>query len=482
MPGTTQLKRQIGLFSAIAIVVANMVGTGIFTTSGYILKEVQHPYALLWCWLIGGIFALCGALCYGELGARYPQAGGEYVYLRESFGRQVAFLSGWVSLIVGFSAPIAAVSIAFAAYLLRALAIDALGSYSLSIGPVTIFSISVPIATAIAVVVLLSLLHCHSLRWGRRAQNMFTLFKIALLAGFIAAGLWTTGGSVRHVPETFSTASLLDGKFAVALIFVSFAYSGWNAAAYLGGEVRRPSRNLPMALWIGTLIVLSLYLLLNWVYLCALAPDKMRGVLDVGALAAFELFGSGIGRWFSAGVALGLISVLSAMILTGPRVYYAMSRDRIFFPLFSRVHILRYTPVYAIGLQAAIAIIMIITATYDKLLIYIGFTLSLSAMVTVIGLLWLRLKSHYRTRGYRTWGYPVTPLIFILGNLWIIWFSIKNQPLPALYGAGTIATGWLVGTCFKIRLNHSGTPRMNTGFTPLSEKGEAGPTPPCEDQ
>lgn len=456
MPNSNPLKRQIGLFSAVAIVVANMVGTGIFTTSGFILQQVHHPMALLLCWAAGGLFALCGALCYGELGSRYPHAGGEYVYLNRSFGRTVAFLSGWISLIVGFSAPIAAAAYAFAVYLFRALGIGADSVIPLGTGALKLFSIPLPIIPAIAVVLIFSLLHSTSLILGSRVQNVLTGFKVVLLALFIIAGLWVTKGAINLPTRPLAMENLLNGKFAVALIFVSFAYSGWNAAAYLGGEIQRPSRNLPLALWVGTLLVTALYLLLNLVYISALSPDQMQGVLEVGDLAARALFGHEMGRWFSAGISLGLLSVVSAMIMAGPRVYYAMSRDCIFFPLFARVHSKRGTPAHAIGLQAAVAIIMIITAAYDQLLIYIGFTLSLFAMLTVAGLMVLRRRSPDASLRYKTWGYPATPLVFIIGNLWIVGLSIIKQPAPSLWGAATIAAGWGAYQYFNRRLKKGG--------------------------
>ena len=441
MPAASQLKREIGLFSAIAIVVANMVGTGIFTTSGFVLQEVGSSSALMLGWFVGGAFALCGALCYGELGARYPHAGGEYVYLREAFGKPVAFLSGWISLIVGFSAPIAAAAIAFSIYLLKAVGTAAGAHHVFSIVGVPVFTFSLPVMPAIAVVLVLSILHVHSLRVGSRVQNLLTLFKIVLLVGFIGGGIFSSGGSTTHFSDDFSIGVLLDGNFAVALIFISFAYSGWNAAAYLGGEIKRPRRNIPMAMLVGTSIVTALYLLLNMVYVYALPPDDMRGVMEVAAAAGGRLFGPGIGRWLNGAISLGLLSVISAMILAGPRVYYAMSRDGIFFSLFGRVDATRHTPAHAIGLQAAIAIAMIVSASYDKLLVYIGFTLSLVAMLTVIGLMRVRLKDPGEGTAYRTWGYPLTPLIFILGNLWIIYFSIRSRPAPVVWGVVTIAAG-----------------------------------------
>ncbi len=438
---SNQLKRELGLFSATALVVANMVGTGIFTTSGFIMAELQDPQALISCWLCGGLFALCGALCYGELGARFPQAGGEYVFLKESLGRPVGFLSGWISLIVGFSAPIAAASMAFATYLFHTFSIP-MGEAILvfSIADIRLLTLSPATLTAIGVIVLFSLIHYHSLRLGSRFQNGLTLFKIGMVVMFIVAGFWLGKGSTDHFSAT-ATTPWSSEKFAVALIFVSFAYSGWNASAYLGGEIVNPHRNIPISLFAGTTIVVILYVSLNLVYLYALPPEAMQGVMEIGAKSAAALFGTGMSRLFNGAVAIGLLSVLSAMILTGPRIYYAMSKDRLFFSVFGRLDMKRNTPAPAIFLQAAIAIAMVVSASFGGLLLYIGFTLSLFAMLTVIGLMRVRKRFPVADGTYRTIGYPLTPLLFILGNLWIISFSIRSRPMTALFGLGTIGLG-----------------------------------------
>jgi len=452
-----------------------MVGTGIFTTSGFILQEVGNASTLLLAWLFGGVFALCGALCYGELGARYPQAGGEYVYQREAYGKPIAFLSGWISLIVGFSAPIAAAAIAFSTYLLRAVGASAGTPRVIDLFGIPVATFSLPTLIAAAVVLLLSSLHVHSLRVGSQVQNLLTVFKLALVVGFIAAGLASPHGSVDHFSGGVSIGRLLDENFAVALIFISFAYSGWNAAAYLGGEIKRPSRNIPLAMLAGTLMVTAIYLLLNLVYVYALAPNKMEGVLEVAAVTGARLFGPGIGSWFNGAISLGLLSVLSAMILAGPRVYYAMSRDGIFFPLFGRISDARKTPAPAIGLQAVIAIVMIVSASYDKLLIYIGFTLSLFAMLTVIGLIRLRRRLPDTVPAYRTWGYPLPPLMFIVGNLWIIYFLIKSRSAPVVWGLATIAAGLAVYRYFyRIRSRRRSPNRPPVARTLLSNRGEVG--------
>ena len=443
------LQRQVGRVSATALVVANMVGTGIFTTSGFIIGEVGQPSLLLLCWLAGGVFALCGALCYGELGARFPRAGGEYVFLRESFGPGIGFLSGWVSLIVGFSAPIAAASIAFAAYFRDAVGMSDGFSVVLSISGVSLVTVTAEALIAAGVVMVLSAIHCRSLRIGSRVQNGLTLFKVLLILAFTSAGLLSQSGSTAHFSGGVEAGALFGESFAVALIFVTFAYSGWNAAAYLGAEIRDPKRAIPAALITGTLLVMGLYLLLNTVYIYALPVAEMEGVVEVGARAAAALFGEGVARSFSGAIAFGLLSVVSAMILAGPRVYYAMSKDGLFFKTFSRVDPKAATPTRAIGLQAAIAIAMILTASYARLLLYIGFTLSLFAMLTVIGLMRLRRQGGHLPETYTTFGYPVTPLLFICGNLWIIYFSIRSRPVPAAAGIATIATGLLVYRYFR---------------------------------
>ena len=436
------LSREIGPVSATALVIANMVGTGIFMTSGFIIGEVKDPVILLLCWLAGGVFSFCGALCYAELGAAFPRAGGEYVFLRESYGPWAGFLSGWISLVVGFSAPIAAAAVAFAAYFLRCLqvrpedltaALSAMGLTGFALSPVTVI--------ALAVILFFSLVHYRSLAFGSRIQNILTSFKIVLVLLFIATGFLFGDGSWSHFQVSAKTGFFIDGKFAVSLIFVSFAYSGWNAAAYIGGEIKNPRKNLPQALLAGTGIVIVLYLLLNILYVYALPADKMSGVMEVGAHSAAALFGTGIGRFFSGAIALGILSVISAMILAGPRIYFAMGRDKVFFHLLGQIDPNRRTPDRAIFLQAAIAAILVVTAAFDQLLIYIGFTLSLCTLFTVTGLMVLRQRQPGRPLAYRTPFYPFPALFFIAGNLWIVWYSVKSRPVASIWGLATIGLG-----------------------------------------
>lgn len=450
------LAGRISLGAAILLVIANMVGTGIFTTSGFILAELNNTQALLWCWVIGALFALSGALCYAELGALLPRAGGEYAYLRASFGELPAFLAGWISILVGFSAPIAAAAIAFAVYFLGGSGNKVYWQQELFAG--IQLTASPVILLAAAAVVLLSLVHILSLRVSIGLQSWLTAFKIAILLILILAGFFSGAGSGERLESALlgsGQASWNSHGFAVALIFVSFAYSGWNAASYLGSEIKNPQRNLPRALIIGTLLVSLLYLVLNLLFIYLLPAEQMAGTLDVATLVAETIFGAEFARFFGWAIAFGLLSVVSAMILTGPRVYYAMAQDGLMLQLLTKTSNANQTPVAAIIFQAVLALVMIFTTTFEALLIYIGFLLSLSSMLTVLGLIKLRRSQPGAARPYKTLGYPWTPLFFILGNGWIIVYALSQRPAVALYGLLTLV---LIVAAWRIKGAVSGQP------------------------
>jgi APA family basic amino acid/polyamine antiporter len=449
------LKRELGVGSAVILVIANMIGTGIFTTSGFIMEALGDPMTMLLCWFVGGGLALSGALCYGELGAMFPSAGGEYVYLRESFGRLSGFLSGWTSLIVGFSAPIAAAAMAFATYFSRVFPNALPTAAHASWMETQWIHISPESLLAAGIIVLFSLIHSGGLHFGTRVQNVLTGFKIVVIFAFVGAGIAFGHGSMDHFSLASHSGSLFSTGFASSLIFISFAYSGWNASAYLGAEIKNPARNLPFSLFWGTLSVMILYLLLNAVFIYSLSPSEMSGILEVGAASAFALFGEGVERIFAGAITFSLLSVISAMILAGPRIYYAMARDRLFFARFGRVSQRHGTPAQSIFLQAGIAILMVITSSFDKLLLYIGVTLSLFAMLTVIGMMVLRAKGLSLKSPYRTFGYPVTPVFFVLFNLWMVVFCVRDNLIVSLYSAVTIALGVVVFFWFNRKAKHT---------------------------
>lgn len=446
-----ELRRSLGPYSAAMVIVANMVGTGIFTTSGFILAQVGSASLLLLCWLAGGVIALAGALSYAELGARYPQAGGEYVFLRQSFGPLWGFLSGWISLVVGFSAPIAAAAVAGSGYLLRAWPSAAGWSLPLGFGSLALSGESL---LALAILLGFTCLHAASLRVGVRVQNLLTGFKLLVLVGLIAAGLgaWDGGGILGQGLAAPGSAA---GRVATALVFVSFAYSGFNAAAYLGGEIKNPQRNLPLALLAGTSLVTALYLLINLAYVSAVPLAQMAGIKEIGSLTAQALLGPLGGRVFSLLVALCLLSSLGAMTLTGPRIYYAMAKDRVFFSALGRVRPASGVPANAVWLQAAIAGVMVVSASFEALLFYIGFTLSLFTALTVAGLLVLRRRLGPPDT-FRVPLYPWVPLLFILASAWIIIFSLAGDPWRALPGGLTLAAGVALYLVFRRRNRRAG--------------------------
>ena len=422
--------RRLGPSTTALLVVANIVGTGIFTTTGFLVRDLGSPLVVLLAWALGGLFALCGALAYGELAAAIPRNGGEYTFLSRIYHPAAGFVAGWISLVVGFSAPIAASALAF-------------GHYLHAVMP------AVPITgAALILVALLSLLHTLHVQAGSGVQNILAALKIGLITVFIAGGLlWGDPGHIFTEGGRSVSSALLSPAFAVGLIFVSFAYSGWNAAAYLAGEVRAPGRTLPLALLFGTSIVVVLYLGLNIAFLSSAPSGELAGVVEVGHVAAVRLFGERAGSALSGLIALALVSWVSAMIMAGPRVYEAVGVDHPRLSFLGRRTRLG-GPGSATALQAAVAAGMILTASFGALLTYIGFTLSLCAGATVVGVAVLRRREPGLARPYRTWGYPFTPLLFVGLCTWMVVHSLVERPIEAIAGLVTIAAGLLLYRLF----------------------------------
>lgn len=404
------------------LVVASMVGTGIFTTSGLLIRDLGSPLAVIAAWLLGGVLALCGALSYGELAAALPRNGGEYQLLSRIYHPAVGFAAGLVSLVVGFSAPLAASALAFGHYL----------SAVLPGVP--------PAAAGIAVVVVAAVPHALNVRLGGRVQSAMTVLEIALVVAFVAAGAARGDPSRLLAGGDRPLAVAATPAFAVALVYVSFAYSGWNGAVYLAGEVRDPSRAVPRALLGGTSLVVVLYLALNVVFLAAAPPAELAGVVEVGHVAAVRLLGPGAGRALSALIALTLAAAVSAMLMAGPRVYERMGRDYPSLAVLARRSHGR-GPVAAVTLQAVLALAMIATSSFGALLLFIGFTLSLVAGLTVAGVFVLRRREPGLARPVRTWGYPVTPLLFVVLSGWMIVHALVENPASSWAGLATAVVG-----------------------------------------
>jgi APA family basic amino acid/polyamine antiporter len=437
------LDRRLGPFDAAVIVVSNVIGVGIFTTPGVVAGMLPRPAAMLAVWTAGGALAFAGALAYAELAARRPQAGGEYVYLRESFGGLAAFLTGWTSFVAGFSGAIAASAVGIAAYLDRFLpgAGNATAIVAWSAGPLAV-TVSPRSLVAITTIIAMAMIHARGLGPGRLFQNALTVLKIGGLVVFVLLGFMVAGQPMpAEAAQTVRAAAPIAWRvWLLALVPVMFSYSGWNAAVYVAEEVRNPTRNLPVALAAGTATVVVLYLALNALYLRVLPHDALTGSISVGALAADRLFGSAAAAVFSALAIVIVLGSLSAMTLTGPRVYFAMARDGAFFPAAARVHPRFHTPAVSIFAQAAWSALLVLSGTFEQLLTYTGFAVILFAALAVSSLFVVRRRSP-NERSFRAWGYPWAPALFCLVGFAIVVNTILQAPRVALTGLAIMAAG-----------------------------------------
>ncbi len=432
-------ERMLGWPTASAVVVASMIGVGVFSTLSFQVHSLNSPFAILLLWLVGAVVALLGALSYAELGAALPRSGGEYHLLGRIFHPSLGFTAGWVSLIAGFAAPIAAAAMAFAAYLGKVLpAIDNHRSW-----------------VACMIVTLITAIHAWRIGAGARFQVAATVLKIALMLALAIAALFTPAvPGVSFAPAPGDASLIMSSAFAVSMVYVSYAYSGWNAAVYIAGETKDPQRTLPKALAISTFSVGVIYLLVNYAFLRVVPVTEMLGVnpfvanaesmmvskeLAVGFLAGQHIFGDGGARIVGLLIALCLVSTISAMVLTGPRVLATMAQD------YSALKALEPAPTkppaLALGVQWLVIVLLVLSASFETVLNYIGITLSLFASLTVAGLIVLRLREPSLARPFRCPGYPVTPCLFLLVNAWMIYYLGAQNHKALIASAITIAVG-----------------------------------------
>ncbi|MFK7889151.1 MAG: APC family permease [Gammaproteobacteria bacterium] len=413
--------------TAIAVIVANMIGTGVFTSLGFQLESLSSGPVILLLWLVGGLIALCGALCYAELGAAMPRSGGEYHFVGEIFHPSLGFASGWISATVGFAAPTALAAVTFASY----------------VGAVFDGLPRTPVA--VALIVALTFLHATSRGHSSVTQSVLTAVKLIIIVAFCAATFWLTGadGWTELALQPGDASQIPTAAFAVSLIYVSYAYSGWNAATYLSGELQQPQRRLPRILATGTLVVTALYLLLNAAFLVAAPKDALRGQLEVGFIAAQHVFGDTTANAIALTLGALLTSTVSAMLVAAPRVLQVIGQDFRFFRWMGRTN-RAGVPATAIYVQGATAVAFVISGSFETILLFSGFVLALNTLITVTGLMVLRRTQPELPRPFRTWGYPLTPLIFIALTVWTLVFVFLDSPLRSGLGVGLIAAGLAV--------------------------------------
>ncbi|NDV59346.1 APC family permease [Bacteroides sp. 519] len=401
---------KFGLFTASAFVIANMIGTGVFTSLGFLLESTTNFANIMLLWLFGGIIALCGALVYGELGSVMPRSGGEYHYLREIYHPILGFMSGWASLIVGFAAPVALACMALAKYLYM------------------VFPVASPTVIALVMLTLITSLHAYDVKAGGAVQRYFTIFKIGIIVVFIICGfiLPEQHQDVSASFREFSFDDIFSVGFATSLIWVYYSYSGWNASAYMAGEIRNPQKTIPRSLFISTLIVTGLYILLNAVFLLAAPVNELTGQIEVGFIASQYIFGEGISHVVAIMIAILLISSISSMVFLAPRVSQVMGEDTyILRPLSRRSS--KGTPQVAIWVQFTISFLLVITDSFELITKYTGITLSFFALLAVIGIFVHRKRFPDIERPYKTWGYPITPCVFIGLISWSIVYLIYED-------------------------------------------------------
>ncbi|HUE61532.1 MAG TPA: amino acid permease [Chthoniobacterales bacterium] len=428
-------RRTVGFFTACGIVIANIIGTGVFTSLGFQVADIQSGFALLMLWIVGGIAALCGALCYGELSAALPRSGGEYHFLSEIYHPAVGFMAGFISATVGFAAPIALAAMAFGKYFRG------------------VFDFGSPVLLSFALVWTVALFHFGNLRLGSAFQNLWTIVKLLLVGVLIGAGLLIEEKQpITFFPHAADTMSIFSGAFAVALVYVMYSYSGWNASSYIIGEVKNPERNVPRSLLAGTLIVIVAYVLLNAVFLATTPEVEMRGQLEVGLIAGKHIFGENGGRIVGGVICLGLISAISSMTWIGPRVTMSMGEDHWLLRFLGRKNT-GGVPANAVLVQLLIVNLLLLTRSFELVVVYIQFALLLCSLLTVIGVIVLRASRPNVPRPYRVWLYPLPPLLFAAITIWMMIYLLISKTTESVAGIVTAIVGFLLYFCAGKRVS-----------------------------
>jgi basic amino acid/polyamine antiporter, APA family len=420
----------IGWFTASCLLVSNIIGGGIFTTTGLMARELGDPMLILLLWSLGGLFAIGGAMVYGELGSRLPHAGGDYVYLREAYGPLVAFLSGWTSFTIGFGAAVAASAISFSAYAFR-------------VFPVMDDSGWRAKGLSLALLWLVTLVHCSGLAGGGRLQRTITSTKVLAIGILILGGLSASAAQWDWLSSQQPLDSPKAGSVAVALVIVIYCYLGWNVAGFIATEIHDPRRTLPRVMIGGTAFVAIIYVLLNLVYLSALSIAGLaeEPIVPVAEKSAAALWGPSSGQLVAALLCLSIAGAVSAMTWAGPRVYWAMAQDGVITPWLAHRHPETGVPARAILFQTLWASALIISGTFEQLVIYSGLVLAFFMGLTLSAIFPLRARSHDSIPAYRSPWYPVLPVLLVSGATLVVGLSVVQRPVEALYGAATVVGG-----------------------------------------
>jgi APA family basic amino acid/polyamine antiporter len=440
--------RRLGVVDASLIVVGSIVGAGIFLVSGQVAGLVRSPAGFLVTWLLGGAVALAGALSNGELGGLFPRSGGEYVYLREAYGPGLGFLSGWTSLWIAFPGSIASLAEGLGATVSPLLGLDSPSDgHPDAPGPKIVGA---------AAIVLLTVVNAFGLRPGKWTQNALSAVKLAVFAALLALGFLVPHAPASGLSPFFASGDRAGG-IATALISVLFAYSGWNAATYVSGEMRDPSRTLGRALALGTVLCVALYLAINATYLRAMPLADLAQAKDPARAAARLLGGEATAVVLTPLVAVCVLSSMQASILVGPRIHHAMAVDRLFFAPLGKLHARTRVPVVALAFQGAVSIALLVTGSFEQLVTFTMSAIVAFSTLTVAAVIVLRVRRPEAPRAFRVPGYPWVPAAFIAVNVWVLWNVLTyrdSSPREALYGLAIVATGVPAYLAFRARARH----------------------------
>lgn len=440
MPMPNQLPRTLNRFDAAMMIIGNMIGIGIFATTGFYASYLSSPLSLFSIWLLGGLYAFCGALTYAELATRFPRAGGDYHFLKHAYHPLLGFLFGWSTFTVTYTGSAAAIAIGFAAYFSRILP-EALQQWQMAV-PFISFQLPLVKIVALLIALLLTWLNSTGIRRGAGFQNFFTLLGIATLLAFIGLGFSSGKGSWDHfVPFAGSGMALGEvSRLGVALVGVVFTYSGWTVLAYIAGEIREPRRSIPAAMAGAVLTVALLYILMNAVYLYAQPLDSMSGRVEVGYETLRILFGTGTGGAFALIIMLMVLSSLNATLLSGARIYYAMAGEGRFFRSAGQLHPRHRVPARSLWMQFGWIALLIVLGSFDQLLTYTVFVMTVFSFLSGVALFVLRRRNP-GAETYRAWGYPVTQLIYLAISAWLMVNTFYHRPLEALWGILIVGLG-----------------------------------------
>ena len=412
--------------TATAIVIADMVGIGVFTSLGFQVASITSGFALIMLWIVGGATAICGALCYAELATMLPRSSGEYNFLRRIYHPAFGFVAGFLSATVGFAAPCALAAMAF-------------GFYFKAVMPG-----APPLLLGLVATWIVALVHLGGVRFGSAFHNAWTAFKLALIVAFIGLG-FAVGDSqpITFMPQAGDAAAIVSAPFAISLVFVMYSYSGWNAATYIVGEIREPARNLPRALVAGTAVVLVLYVLLNAVMLKTTPLSDLSGVIDVAMVSGRHIFGPVGARPVGGLISFGLVASISAMMWIGPRVTMTMGEDFRVLRLFARQS-KAGVPAIAILFQLVVCDLLLLTESFEEVLNFVQFSLTFCSFFAVLGVIKMRITHPDLARPYRAWGYPITPLAFLTVTAFMMYYLLVNRPLQSLGGLALMAAGLVI--------------------------------------